>query len=139
MADQMAEFNKKVIEEFHANAGKVGGAFAGAPMVLLTHKGARSGKSYTTPLVYSKDGARIVIVASKAGAPNNPAWYHNLIAHPEVILEIGTEQFKAKAVVTKGAERERLFNAQAAQMPMFNEYRNKTTRQIPVIALERVK
>ena len=139
MADQMAEFNKKVIEEFRANRGKVGGAFAGAPMVLLTHKGAKSGKSYTTPLVYSKDGSRIVIVASKAGAPNNPAWYHNLIAHPDVTVEIGTEQFKAKAVVTKGEERERLFNAQAGQMPMFNEYRDKTTRQIPVIALERVK
>jgi deazaflavin-dependent oxidoreductase (nitroreductase family) len=139
MADQMAEFNKKVIEEFRANGGKVGSPFAGAPMVLLTHKGAKSGKTYTTPLVYSKDGARVVIVASKAGAPNNPSWYHNLIAHPEVTLEIGTEQFKARAVVTKGEERERLFNAQAAQMPMFNDYRSKTKRQIPVIALERVK
>jgi deazaflavin-dependent oxidoreductase (nitroreductase family) len=139
MADQMAEFNKKVIEEFRANGGKVGPPFAGAPMVLLTHKGAKSGKTYTTPLVYSKDGARVVIVASKAGAPNNPSWYHNLIAHPEVTLEIGTEQFKARAVVTKGEERERLFNAQAAQMPMFNDYRSKTKRQIPVIALERVK
>jgi deazaflavin-dependent oxidoreductase (nitroreductase family) len=139
MADPMAEFNKNVIAEFRANAGKVGGPFASAPMVLLTHQGARSGKTYTTPLVYSKDGARVVIVASKGGAPNHPAWYHNLVAHPEVTLEIGTEQFKARAVVTKGEERERLFNAQAAQMPMFNEYRNKTTRQIPVIALERVK
>jgi len=139
MADQMAEFNKKVIEEFRANGGKVGGPFAGAPMLLLTHKGARSGKSYTTPLVYSKDGGRIVIVASKAGAPNNPAWYHNLAAHPEVTVEIGTEHFKAKAAVTKGEERERLFNAQAAQMPVFNEYRSKTRRQIPVIVLERVK
>jgi len=139
MADQMAEFNKKVIDEFRANGGKVGPPFAGAPMVLLTHKGAKSGKTYTTPLVYSKDGARIVIVASKAGAPNNPSWYHNLIAHPEVTLEIGTEQFKARAVVTKGEERERLFNAQAAQMPMFNDYRSKTKRQIPVIALDRIK
>jgi len=139
MADQMAEFNKKVIDEFRANGGKVGPPFAGAPMVLLTHKGAKSGKTYTTPLVYSKDGARFVIVASKAGAPNNPSWYHNLIAHPEVTLEIGTEQFKARAVVTKGEERERLFNAQAAQMPMFNDYRSKTKRQIPVIALDRIK
>ena len=139
MADQMAEFNKRIIDEFRANGGKVGPPFAGAPMVLMTHKGAKSGKTYTTPLVYSKDGARIVIVASKAGAPNNPSWYHNLIAHPEVTLEIGTEQFKARAVVTKGEERERLFNAQAGQMPVFNEYRSKTKRQIPVIALERVK
>jgi deazaflavin-dependent oxidoreductase (nitroreductase family) len=139
MADQMAEFNKRIIDEFRANGGKVGPPFAGAPMVLMTHKGAKSGKTYTTPLVYSKDGARIVIVASKAGAPNNPSWYHNLIAHPEVTLEIGTEQFKARAVVTKGEERERLFNAQAGQMPVFDEYRSKTKRQIPVIALERVK
>ena len=121
MADPMAEFNKKVIEEFRANGGKVGGQFAGAPMVLLTHKGAKSGKTYTTPLVFSKDGARIVIVASKAGAPNNPSWYHNLVAHPEVTLEIGGEHFKAKAVVTKGEERERLFNAQAQQMAVFND------------------
>jgi deazaflavin-dependent oxidoreductase (nitroreductase family) len=139
MADPMAEFNKKVIEEFRANGGKVGGQFAGAPMVLLTHKGAKSGKTYTTPLVYSKDGGRIVIVASKVGAPNNPAWYHNLVAHPEVTLEIGTERFKAKAVVITGDERERLFNAQAQQMAVFNEYRKRTTRTIPVIALERAK
>ena len=139
MADPMAEFNKKVIEEFHANGGKVGGQFAGAPMVLLTHTGAKSGKTYTTPLVYSKDGERIVIIASKAGAPKNPDWYHNLVAHPEVTLEIGNERFKARAVVTKGDERERLFSAQASQMAQFNEYRKRTTRQIPVIALERVK
>jgi deazaflavin-dependent oxidoreductase (nitroreductase family) len=139
MADSMAEFNRKVIEEFRANGGKVGGPFAGAPMVLLTHKGAKSGNTYTTPLVYSRDGDRIVIVASKAGAPNNPAWYHNLVAHPEVTLEIGTERFKARAVVIEGEERERLFDAQARQMAVFNEYRKKTTRSIPVIALERVK
>jgi deazaflavin-dependent oxidoreductase (nitroreductase family) len=139
VANPMAEFNKRIIDEFRANGGKVGAPFAGAPMVLVTHKGAKSGKTYTTPLVYSKDGDRIVIVASKAGAPNHPDWYHNLVAHPEVTLEIGTETFKARAVVTKGEERERLFNAQAKQMPVFNEYRSKTTRQIPVIALERVK
>jgi deazaflavin-dependent oxidoreductase (nitroreductase family) len=138
MADAMAEFNKNVIDEFRKNGGKVGGPFAGAPMVLLIHKGARSGTIYTTPLVYSKDGNRIVIIASKAGAPNHPAWYHNLVAHPEVTLEIGTERFKARATVTKGEERERLFDAQARQMAQFNEYKKKTTRQIPVIALERL-
>ncbi len=138
MAEPMNEFNRKIIEEFHANGGKVGAPFAGAPMVLLNHTGAKTGKAYTTPLVYSKDGDRFVIIASKAGAPNNPAWYHNLVAHPEVTLEIGTERFKARAVVTKGGERERLFNAQAKQMGVFDEYRKKTTRQIPVIALTRV-
>ncbi len=139
MADAMTEFNRKVIEEFRANAGKVGGQFAGAPMVLLTTTGAKSGKSFTTPLVYSKDGDRFVVIASKAGAPNNPAWYHNLKAHPTATLEIGDQKFQARAVVTSGAERERLFNQQAAQMPVFNDYRKKTTRQIPVIAFERVK
>jgi deazaflavin-dependent oxidoreductase (nitroreductase family) len=138
MAEPMNEFNRKIIEEFHANGGKVGGQFAAAPMVLLNHTGAKTGKAYTTPLVYSKDGDRIVIIASKAGAPKDPAWYHNLVAHPEVTLEIGTERFKARAVVTKGEERERLFNAQAKQMGVFDEYRKKTTRQIPVIALTRV-
>jgi deazaflavin-dependent oxidoreductase (nitroreductase family) len=139
MADPMAEFNKKVIEEFHANAGKVGGQFAGAPMIIITHTGAKSGKTYTSPLVYSKDGDRYVIIASKAGAPKNPSWYHNLVAHPEVTVEIGTEKFKARAVEAKGAERDRLFEAQAKMMPQFNEYQKKTSRKIPVIALERVK
>jgi deazaflavin-dependent oxidoreductase (nitroreductase family) len=106
-------------------------------MVLLHHTGAKSGKTYLTPLVYSKDGDRFVVIASKAGAPNNPDWYHNLVANPEVTLEIGTESFKAKAVITQGEERERLFNAQAKQMKQFDEYRKKTTRKIPVIVLTR--
>ena len=136
---EMSEFNKRIIEEFRANRGKVGGQFANAPMLLLTTTGARSGRSYTTPLVYSKDGERIVIIASKAGAPNNPDWYHNLRAHPTVTVEVGVERFQAKAVITSGEERERLFNNHAQMLPIFNEYRKKTTRQIPVIALERVR
>jgi len=100
--------------------------------------GAKTGKTYVTPLVYTKDGDRFIIIASKAGAPSNPDWYHNLVANPDVILEIGTERFKARASVTKGDERERLFNAQAKQMKQFDEYRKKTTRQIPVIVLTRV-
>lgn len=136
---EMSEFNKRVIEEFRANHGKVGGQFANAPMLLLTTTGAKSGRSYTTPLVYSKDGERIVIIASKAGAPTNPDWFYNLRAHPTVTLEVGAERFQAKAVITQGDERERLFNNQAQMLPIFNEYRKKTTRQIPVIALERVR
>ena len=132
------EFNERVIKEFRSNGGKVGKPFENAPMILLTHTGAKTGKSYTTPLVYSRDGDRIVVIASKAGAPNNPSWYHNLVAHPTVTLEIGTESFKAKARVATGDERERLFNQQAAQMAVFNEYRAKTTRKIPVIVFERV-
>jgi deazaflavin-dependent oxidoreductase (nitroreductase family) len=131
------KFNEKVIAEFRANGGKVGKPFEGMPMILVTMKGAKSGKEYTMPLVYSKDGNRYVIIASMAGAPNNPDWYHNIKAHPEVTLEIGTERFAAKAIITSGEERERLFNAQAAIMPIFNDYRKKTTREIPVIALER--
>jgi deazaflavin-dependent oxidoreductase (nitroreductase family) len=135
----MHEFNQKLIEEFRANGGKVGGQFANLPVLLLTMTGAKSGKSRTTPLVYSKDGDRIVVIASMGGAPNNPDWYHNLVAHPAVEVEIGSERFPVKAVVAKGEERERLFNAQAKQMPMFAEYRAKTTRQIPVFVFERVR
>ncbi len=137
MAD-MNDFNRKVIEEFRANGGKVGGPFAGASMILLTTKGAKSGKTYTTPLVYTRDGDRLVIIASKAGAPKNPDWYHNLVANSVITVEVGTEKFQARAHVTSGAERERLFNAQAAQMPQFNEYRQKTKREIPVFTLERI-
>jgi deazaflavin-dependent oxidoreductase (nitroreductase family) len=134
----MKDFNRKVIEEFRASGGKVGGQFAGAPMVLLTTKGAKSGKTYVNPLVYSRDGDKYVIIASYAGGPKNPSWYHNLVAHPTPTLEIGTERFQAKATFARGAERARLFNQQAAQMPVFNEYQKKTSRQIPVIVLERL-
>ncbi|HVA77265.1 MAG TPA: nitroreductase family deazaflavin-dependent oxidoreductase [Candidatus Binataceae bacterium] len=134
----MNEFNRKVIEEFRTNGGKVGGPFAAASMILLTTKGAKSGQTYTTPLVYTRDGERIVIIASKAGAPKHPDWYHNLIANPVITVEVGTEKFQARARVTAGAERERLYNAQAAQMPVFNEYRQKTKREIPVFVLERI-
>jgi deazaflavin-dependent oxidoreductase (nitroreductase family) len=139
MADPMAEFNKKVIDEFRSSGGKVGGQFGGAPMIIVTHTGAKSGKSYTTPLVFSKDGDKCVIIASKAGAPKNPSWYYNLVAHPEVTLEIGAEKFKAKATEVKGAERDRLFTEQAKMMPQFNDYAKKTARKIPVFTLERVK
>lgn len=134
----MTEFNNKVIEEFRANGGKVGGQFAGAPMVLLTTKGAKSGKTYVHPLVYTKDGDRYVLIASFAGAPKHPSWYHNIVADPTVMLEIGNEKFQGKAKITSGDERERLYNAQAALMPFFDDYRKKTSRQIPVIALTRI-
>lgn len=134
----MLEYNRQIIEEFRANAGKVGGRFAGATMVLLTAKGAKSGVERTTPLVCSQDGERLVIIASKAGAPEHPAWYHNLRANPEVTVEFGTETFQARASVAEGAERDRLYAAQAAIMPAFNEYQEKTSRVIPVVVLERV-
>ena len=131
------EFNKKVIDEFRANGGKVGKPFEGSPMILVTHKGAKSGVERTTPLVYTTDGDRLVIIASKAGSPNNPAWFHNLVANPDVTIEVGTEKFAARASVVSGEERRRLYDAQATKMPNFKEYQEKTTREIPVVVLTR--
>lgn len=130
-------FNAGIIDEFRANGGKVGGMFEGAPMLLLTTTGAKSGNPYTTPVVHTDDGDRIVIIASKAGAPSNPDWYYNLVANPEVTVELGTETFQAKASVVTGEERQRLYDAQGELMPNFKEYAEKTTREIPVVVLTR--
>ena len=131
------DFNRGIIDEFRANGGKVGGQFAGAPMILVTHRGAKSGKEYTTPLVYTTDGDRYVIIASKGGAPEHPQWFHNLVANPDVTLEVGDERFAARARVAEGDERDRLYRAQADLMPNFDEYQKATSRQIPVVVLER--
>ncbi len=131
------DFNEKVITEFRANGGKVGGWFEGAPMMLLTTTGAKSGKQYTTPLVYMSDGDRMIIFASKAGDPKNPAWYHNLLAHHDATVEVGTEKIGVHAEITAGAERDRLYDAQSKVNPRFAEYQAKTTRLIPVVALTR--
>jgi deazaflavin-dependent oxidoreductase (nitroreductase family) len=133
----MTDFNTNIIEEFRANGGVMSGNFAGAPMVLLTTTGAKSGKRRTHPLVYLVDGDRYVIFASKAGAPTNPDWYHNLVAHPEVTVEVGTESYPATAVVLTGDERDRFYAEQARRYPGFAEYEEKTTRVIPVVALVR--
>lgn len=135
---ELNEFNQRVITEFRANQGKVGGQMAGMPVLLLTTTGARSGRSLTKPLAYSKDGERIVVIASFAGSPHNPAWFTNLVANPVVTVEIGSERFQARATVTCGEERERLFRRQAEKIPIFNDYQKKTTRLIPVVALERI-
>ncbi len=138
MADEMADFNKNVVDEFHANEGKVGGMFEGKPLLLLTHTGAKSGTERVTPLVYARDGERLVIAASLGGAPTNPAWFHNLIANPKVTLEVGTERFKATAtVVADRAERDRLYAKLIDISEGFAEYETKTTRLIPVVVLER--
>ena len=134
---QPSDFNLRLIEEFRANGGKVTGTFAGRPLLLITTKGAKSGEERTTPLVYSKDGDRFVVIASMGGAPRHPAWFFNVRANPEVTLEVGAETFTATASIADGAERDRLFNAQAAGMPAFAEYQQKTTRVIPVVVLER--
>ena len=132
------DFNTQIINEFRANAGVVGGPFKGAPMMLLTSKGAKSGKPHTTPLVYLKDGDRVVVFASMGGAPKDPQWYRNVAANPDVTVEVGTDKYEAKAIVTKGAERDELFAKQVALIPTFGEYQRKTTRVIPVVVLERV-
>ncbi|HXG19584.1 MAG TPA: nitroreductase family deazaflavin-dependent oxidoreductase [Methylomirabilota bacterium] len=135
---ELNDFNQQVIKEFRANQGKVGGQLANIPLLLLTMTGAKSGRTITKPLAYTRDGDRIVVIASFAGAPKNPAWYNNLVAHPEVTVELGGERFRARATVTSGEERQRLFDNQAKQMPIFTEYQKKTTRQIPVIVLTRI-
>jgi deazaflavin-dependent oxidoreductase (nitroreductase family) len=135
---EMDDFNQGVIKEFRANQGKVGGQMEGMPVMLLTTTGAKTGRTLVRPLVYTRDGDRMVIVASFAGAPNNPPWYHNLVANPVATVEVGAEKFKVRAKPTMGEERERLFNQHAAKMPIFNDYRKKTTRQIPVLVLERI-
>jgi deazaflavin-dependent oxidoreductase (nitroreductase family) len=135
---ELDDWNAKIIAEFRANGGKVGGPFADATLLLLTTTGARTGKRRTHPLICLQDGDRVVVFASRAGAPKNPDWYHNLRAHPRVTVELGTETFEAEAVVQEGRERDRLYAAQVERSPVFGEYQAKTTRQIPVIALERV-
>lgn len=131
------DWNQRIIDEFRANNGKVGGPFAGAPMLLLTTTGARSGRRHTTPLVYLPEGPRYIIFASKGGAPTNPDWYHNLVAHPEAEIEVGTETVRVRAEVVTGAERDRLYAEQARLRPTFADYEAKTTRTIPVVALSR--
>jgi deazaflavin-dependent oxidoreductase (nitroreductase family) len=123
----MSDYNKQIIEEFRANGGKVGGYFEGADLVLLTTTGARTGRQVTTPVMYLED------------AGHHPAWYHNLRAHPEVTVELGTEKFRAKAAtVTDPAERDRLYARMVEKAPQFAEYEKKTSRVIPVVTLDRI-
>ncbi len=136
MADRN-DWNRQVIEEFRANRGKVGGMWEGRPLLLLTTTGAKSGERRTTPTMYLRDGGRLLVFASKGGAPTHPAWYHNLLAHPDVTVEVGPETYEATATVLSGEERDQLYTKQAQLFPQFGEYQAKTTRTIPVIALER--
>jgi len=133
-------WNQEVIEEFRANNGTIlNGQFKGRQLLLLTTTGARSGQKRTAPLAFTRSGEDYVVIASKAGMPTNPDWYHNLVAHPKVTVEVGGETFEANARVTQGDERERLFAAQVALMPGFGDYQRKTTRQLPVVVLERAR
>ncbi len=135
---QMNDFNQRIIDEFRANQGKVSGQFAGAPLLLLTTIGAKTGRALTKPLVYTTDGGRIVLIASFAGNPKNPAWFNNLVANPVVTIELGAERFQARTTVVTGADRQRLYDNQAKVLPVFADYQKKTTRQIPVVVVERI-
>jgi deazaflavin-dependent oxidoreductase (nitroreductase family) len=130
-------FNENLIEEFRANGGKVTGMFARTPLILLTTTGRRTGALHTTPLAHTADGAALVVIASKGGAPTNPLWFENLVANPMATVERGTEKFDVTARVAEGEERDRLYTNQAALMPAFAEYERKTSRKIPVVVLER--
>jgi deazaflavin-dependent oxidoreductase (nitroreductase family) len=133
------ERNKKIIDEFRANDGKVGGPFAGKTLLLLHTKGLKSQQERINPVAFIRDGDRLVVIASKGGAPTHPDWYYNIIANPLVTVEFGTELLQAHATVSEEPERTRLYNQMVEMMPGFDDYRRKTTRVIPVIVLTRVK
>jgi deazaflavin-dependent oxidoreductase (nitroreductase family) len=130
-----ADFNAQIIKEFRANQGKVGGMFERTPILLLHHTGARSGERRVTPLAYLDDAGRYVVFASKAGAPTNPHWYHNLKANPQTTIEVGPDELDVVATEATGEERGRLYGTQAERTPAFAEYQNRTERLIPVLVL----
>ncbi len=131
------DWNRSIIQEFRANGGKVGGMFQNMTLLLLTTTGAKSGQKRVNPVAYQRDGDRMFVFASYAGGPRNPDWYHNLVAHPSVTVEVGTESFEATATPLTGAERDRIYAKQAERHPVFAEYQQKTKRIIPVVELVR--
>ncbi len=134
----MSDWNEKIINEFRANGGKVGGYFANNTLLLLHTTGAKSGKERVNPLVTFEDGERLVIVASKGGAPSHPDWYYNIVANPVVTVEYGTEEFQARATVTSEPERTELYERMENTFETFKEYKEKAGRVIPVITLTRL-
>jgi deazaflavin-dependent oxidoreductase (nitroreductase family) len=135
---ESSERNQKIINEFRENGGKVGGYFSNTELILLHTIGAKSGIERVNPAAVLRDGERLVVFASKGGAPDNPDWYYNIVAHPEITVELGTETFKVKAMVAEEPERTRLYDKMVAKNPGFGEYRQKTMREIPVIVLTRI-
>jgi deazaflavin-dependent oxidoreductase (nitroreductase family) len=131
------DWNSQLIAEFRANQGRVGGQFDGAPLLLLTTTGRRTGQRRTSPMMYLPDGERWLVFATKAGADTDPAWYLNLVADPAVTVEVGADTFDAVATPVQGAERDRHYAEQASRYPGFAEYESKTDRVIPVVALQR--
>lgn len=139
MTTDYGAFTRMLIDDMRSHGGRVTtGPMAGRPLMILTTKGAKSGKERMAIVTYTRDGDRYVIAASKSGAPTNPAWFHNLLANPEVTVEAGGENFKARATVRSGEERDRLWDQHAAQRPEFRDYPKKTDRLIPVIVLDRI-
>jgi len=132
----MPDWNSKIIKEFRANEGRVGGQFEGAPLLLLHTVGARTGQQRVNPMMYQALGDGYAVFASKGGAPTNPDWYYNLLAHPQVTAEIGAAAVELTARVAEGQEREQIWSAQKAAYPGFADYERKTARQIPVIILK---
>src|SRR5437867_436046 len=131
------DWNSRIINEFRANEGKVGGPFQGAPMLLLHHTGAKSGKTRVNPLMYLADADRLLIFASKGAAPTHPDWFHNLRPNATATVEAGTDKFAVEAEELTGDERDRLYAKQAALYPMFGQYQARAARTIPVVALKR--
>jgi deazaflavin-dependent oxidoreductase (nitroreductase family) len=136
MIDQN-DYNRRLIEEFRADRSKTDRPLEGRPLLLLTTTGARSGQRRTTPMMYIPDGDRHIVIASNIGAPTHPDWYRNLVAHPEVTVEVGSETFEAAAIVQEGIPRQHLWTRIIELYPFFDEHQAKTTCQIPVIVLER--
>ena len=130
-----SDYNARIIDEFRANEGRLGGSFEGVPLLLLHHTGARSGEQRVNPLSYQRDDSRYVVFASRGGAPRNPAWYHNLKTNPNATIEVGTDTIEVRASEAGGEERERLYRTQAERIPQFAEYERRTERTIPVIVL----
>ena len=137
MTQSRSERNRPIIEEFRANGGRVGGQFADTPLLLLTTIGAKSGQKRVNPVAYLVDEDRLFVFAANAGRPTHPDWYHNLVAHPDVIVEVGTERFTARAIVLEDSERDLLYARQASLDTRFAEFQAKTERTIPVVALVR--
>ena len=138
MSTSYQDFNRNLIHDLRTNGKPTSGPFLGRSVLILTTKGAKSGEVRENPLVFTRDGDHYVIVASKGGAPTHPAWYHNLVQHPEVTIEVGKDKFKARAHVAQGEEHERLYTQHADINPTFHDYRKRTTRKIPVVVLERI-
>lgn len=129
-------FNDAFIEEFRSHDGKMPGELGEVDLLLLTAKGAKSGEPRTVPLGFHRIDGRLVVIASMGGADRNPPWFHNVVANPEVTVELGTEIFRARAVVTSGEDRDHLYADVVSRMPVFGDYEARTDRVIPVIELE---